>query len=125
MVEPDPDSHSRQMTPLAAAGWVVVFFVCFLSAAVLTESAHPGAHNDVVNRGMFYVLGASLTIFLILRFHAPESSLRATIGWRSIGPLEALLSMGVGVALCPGLMELTTRIIARWPYPEEVREALE
>jgi membrane protease YdiL (CAAX protease family) len=113
------------MTPLAAAGWTGVFFVSTLAAAVFTERAHPGAQNDVVNRGMYMLLAASLTIFLILRFHSPESSLRATVGWRPIGPLEALLSIVAGVGLYPGLAALTARIVARWPYSDEERQLLD
>jgi uncharacterized protein len=116
---------ARPMTPLAAAGWSVVFFLLGPVAVGLTEAARPGAHSDIVNEGACVVLAASLTIFAIVRVHAPEASLRKTLGLAAIGPLQAVLSIVAGLGLQPIISTVNERIIARWPYSDEERQLVE
>ncbi len=110
------------MTPLAAVGWSALFFVLGPAAVGVTAALRPGAEADIVNQGACIVLAASVTMFAIVRVHAPESSLRATLGLRPIGPLQGLLSAVVGVGLVPSLSAVTERIVDRWPYSDEERQ---
>jgi membrane protease YdiL (CAAX protease family) len=113
------------MGPLAAAMWTLAFFALRLVAAGITSAVRPGADNDIVNQGACIVLAASVTIFAIVRVHAPDSSLRASLGVRPISPLQALLSMAAGAGLLPAFSKVDDLIVSRWPYGDEEREALE
>ena len=63
----------------------------------------------------------------MVRVHAPEESLRATLGMRPVGPLRLALSAAAGVGLCPALSTVDDLVAKRWPYddPEAAREHAE
>jgi membrane protease YdiL (CAAX protease family) len=113
------------MGPLAAVVWSAVFFLVRLVAIGVTAAARPGADNDIVNQGACIVLAASVTIFGIVRVHSPESSLRASLGLRSMSLLQALLSMLTGAGLMPAFTTAEELILKRWPYSDEERQAFE
>jgi membrane protease YdiL (CAAX protease family) len=105
--------------------WSALFFLLGPVVVGITSAARPGAESDIVNQGACIVLAASVTIFAIVRVHAPESSLRASLGLKSISPLQALLSMVAGAGLLPAFSTVDDLILARWPYSDKEREAVE
>ena len=112
------------MAPLAAAGWSALFFLLAPMALGIVDAFSPGAARDLVNHGACVVLAASVTIFAIARVHAPEESLRDTIGLRSIAPLQALFSIVAGVGLYPALAAVDRLVLTRFPYSDDEREAI-
>ncbi len=112
------------MSLLGALGWTAVYFFVAPLAMGLTEAYSPGAERDIVNPALCRLLAVSAAIFAIARVHAPESPLRETLGVRPISPLQALLSVVAGAGIYPALSTLSDIILARWPYPQEEREAI-
>lgn len=88
--------------------------VCF----ELTEAARPGAITDIVNIAACVVLATSLVVFAMVRVHAPEESLRETLGLRPVGLLRLALSIAAGVGLSPALSTVDNLIAKRWPYDD-------
>jgi membrane protease YdiL (CAAX protease family) len=112
------------MSLFGALGWSALYFAAAPMAMGITETFSPGADKDIVNHAACRVLAASLAIFAIARVHAPEASLRSTLGLRGITPLQALLSVVAGAGIYPVLSTVNDLILARWPYAEEEKEAL-
>jgi membrane protease YdiL (CAAX protease family) len=113
------------MGPLTAVVWSVAFFLLVLLAMGMTSALRPGAERDIVNEGGCVLFAASLAIFGIVRVHAPESSLRASLGLRPISPVQALLSMVAGAGLFPVFSTVEDLILSRWPYSDKEREAMD
>jgi membrane protease YdiL (CAAX protease family) len=121
------DHVDRPITPLVAALWTMALWLTEETALELTESARAGASHDVVNIGACTVLATSLVIFAMVRVHARDVSLRATLGVTGIAPLQFVLAVAAGAGLCPVLSMVDDRVLARWPFPAEdaaVNEAI-
>jgi membrane protease YdiL (CAAX protease family) len=103
------------MSALGAAGWTLAATVLFLWLIGLTLTLRPGAERDVVNAFGCQALAYLIVLFLILRVHAPEVSIRALVGLRRTSlaayPLAALLGVAIGL---PANF-LYAKTIERWP----------
>jgi hypothetical protein len=97
----------------ATALWLLEH-ICF----EVTESARPGAITDIVNVSACVVLATSIVVFAMLRVHAPDQSVRATLGVRAIGAVPLALSAVAGAGLCPALSTLDDLVARRWPYAD-------
>jgi membrane protease YdiL (CAAX protease family) len=84
----------------------------------VTEAARPGAITDIVNVSACVVLATSVIVFAMLRVHAPNKSLRATLGIRPVGLLRLVLSAAAGAGLCPALSTVDDLVAKRWPYDD-------
>jgi membrane protease YdiL (CAAX protease family) len=108
----------RPLSLQAAALWVTGLWllehVCFEG----TEAIRPGAITDIVNVSACIVLATSVVVFAMVRLHAPDRSLRATLGIRPLGPLRLVFSAATGVGLCPALSTLDDLVAKRWPYDD-------
>jgi membrane protease YdiL (CAAX protease family) len=122
---PDSQRIDRPMTPLAAALWTVALWLLENVCVQVTEAARPGALSDIVNLGACQVLATSLVVFVMVRVHARETSLRVTLGVAPLAPLHALLAIAAGAGLYPLLSTIDDRILKRWPYPADDNTLME
>jgi hypothetical protein len=117
------------MTIMAAVGWAfgVTFGWIFLNSATL--SIRPGSTYDLVTRFGCQAIAYLFGLFLILRVHAPEASIRDVVGLRGTHPLFYPLAILLGAAIevpADGLYEV---IIRRFPpgiedkFPEVFRDS--
>ncbi len=114
----------RPMSLLVAALWSIAFTGVCAITVVVTNTVRPGAAADAVNLAACYLLATSLVIFAIVRIHAREESLRATLGFRGIAPLHLLLSVAAGAGLRPLLSTLEDLILRRYPYTDVEQEGM-
>ena len=108
----------RPLSLQAAALWVIGLWLLEHICLEATEALRPGAITDIVNVSACVVLATSIVVFAMARLHAPERSLRATLGIRALDPLGFALSAAVGVGLSPGLSRLDDLVAQRWPYDD-------
>jgi membrane protease YdiL (CAAX protease family) len=105
----------RPMSPLVAALWTIALFLLELLCLQATEAARPGAQGDFVNVGACAALATSALIFAMVRVHARDASLRATLGIRAPAPLHVVLAVAAGAGLFPLLSTIDDLIVRRWP----------
>jgi membrane protease YdiL (CAAX protease family) len=114
---------NRPLSLPAAALWASALWLLEHICFEVTESARPGAITDIVSVSACVVLATSLVVFAMLRVHAPNDSMRATLGVRAVSPLAWVLAAVAGVGLCPVLSTVDDLVARRWPYDDA--EALE
>ena len=113
----------RPLSLPAAALWASALWLLEHICFEVTESARPGAITDIVNVSACVVLATSLIVFAMVRVHAPNDSMRATLGVRAVSPLAWVLAAVAGASLCPALSTVDDLVARRWPYDDA--EALE
>jgi membrane protease YdiL (CAAX protease family) len=113
----------RPLSLPAAALWASALWLLEHICFEVTESARPGAITDIVNVSACVVLATSVVVFAMLRVHAPNDSMRATLGVRAVNPLAWVLAAVAGAGLCPALSAVDDLVARRWPYDDA--EALE
>jgi membrane protease YdiL (CAAX protease family) len=107
------------MTALLASGWALgTTFFFFLLVSVLV-TLRPGVAEDVVSTFACQAIAYLLALFLVLRVHAPEASIRSFIGARPTSPLFYPLAVLLGVALEIPSNALYDAIERRWPSEAE------
>jgi membrane protease YdiL (CAAX protease family) len=112
------------MSPLAAALWSIALTMTVMVAVSVTEEVRPGAQTDVVNLAACQLLGTSIVIFAMARFHAAELPLRGVLGMRPIAPLHVVLSAAAGAGLFPLMSAIDAVIERRFPVPDDAAEGL-
>lgn len=125
-----PPSPSEQlpeepppMTVLAALAWSFgVTFALYLLHALLMMMK-PGSGDDVVRDGFCQVVAYLGGLFLILRVHAPEASIRDFIGLRRTHLAFYPVGLLLGMALWLPADLILTLIEKRWPLPAGGRVA--
>ena len=114
------------MTGFAAFVWTAALLMLEQTCVALTELARAGARTDIVSRSGCTILATSLVVFFVVRIHAPDRSLRATLGLRRIGVFPAALSLAAGAGLRPLLGTLEEMMARRWPLQDaDVAESIE
>ena len=108
----------RPLSLPAAALWAIALWLLEHICFEVTEAVRPGAITDIVNVSACVMLATSFVVFAMVRVHAPEESLRATLGVRGIGALRLVLSAAVGAGLCPALSTVDDLVARRWPYSD-------
>jgi membrane protease YdiL (CAAX protease family) len=122
---PDSQRIDRPVTPLTAALWTIALWFLEMTCVFVTDKVRPGAIDDIVNLGACTALATSLVIFAMVRVHAREASLRATLAVIPVAPLHFLLSIAAGAGLYPLLSTIDDRMVARWPYSADEAQAME
>jgi membrane protease YdiL (CAAX protease family) len=115
----------RPMTPLLAALWAAALWMLENLSVGVTEEVRRGAFSDIVTRGACTALATSLVVFLMVRVHAREVSLRATVGVVPVAPLHALLAVAAGAGMYPLMSTIDGLAQKRWPSPEDTSEVLQ
>jgi membrane protease YdiL (CAAX protease family) len=128
-VDDAPPHEGRRTRPvfsfLTAAVWTIVALLVFQVAMIATESARPGAGEDLVNFGACLALAYSAVTLALLRLYAPDASITDVLGLRRTSPVAVFLAtVGTG-ALAPAAELLEDWMLKRYPTPDEDREALE
>jgi hypothetical protein len=112
------------MSAVAAALWSCALVFLVEVCVGITEAARPGAATDAVNRAACEMLATSIAVFLVVRVHARDVSLRQTLGVRPIAPLHVMLSVAAGAGLHPLLVTVEDWVLRRFPYSDAEREAM-
>jgi membrane protease YdiL (CAAX protease family) len=113
------DAHTaRPLRIQAALLWAIGLWLLEHVCLESTESIRPGAIADIVNVSACVVLATSIVGFAVVRIHAPDRTLRATFGVRSLGPLRLIASAAAGLGLSPALSSLDDLVSRRWPYDD-------
>ena len=107
------------MSPLAAALWAVALTMTLMVAVSITNAVRPGAETDIVNLAACEVLSTSVVIFAMVRFHAPEVSLRMMLGMRPIAPLHVIFSIAAGAGLYPLMSKIDDLVLRQYPIDEQ------
>lgn len=112
-------ARSERPLSLTAAGlWAVALWLIEHICFEVTEALRPGAITDIVSVSACVVLATSAVVFAMMRAHAPDGSVRATLGVRAIGPLRFVLAVAAGVGLSPALSTVDDLVVKRWPYDD-------
>lgn len=125
MVSVPPEPESRPMSFLAAAGWTVVVVLLYTFALSIAEAMHEGALADLVTRTTCGALAYSVVLFVILRVHEPEGSIRSVLALRPPPILAIPLALVVGGGLAGPGAWLDSMLLRRFPYSEQEQLALE
>jgi membrane protease YdiL (CAAX protease family) len=130
--DPDDDgpesepSGPRPMTAVAATGWALgatFLVILFLS---LAHSLRPAAQQlDMVSEVGAQAVGYLITLFLILRVHAPDAGVRDFVGMRPTNPLFYPLAIALGLALHAPADALFSVIERRWPMEDHITETFQ
>jgi membrane protease YdiL (CAAX protease family) len=117
---PTDEDGPRPMTPFGAMAWAsssVLVFVLLLSATVWLR---PGAKHDVINMFVCQAVGILGCLFLLLRVHAPDRSIRDVIGVRATHAAFLPLGISLGLAMVVPTGALYSAIERRWPEPKDL-----
>lgn len=112
--ELDPGSI-RPMSPLFAAGWTFAAMFAVVLVGIIVLSARPAAADDLVSSIAIQVIGFSAVFFLMLRVHAPRSSISRFVGLRSTSWAFYPLGVVAALAVQLPLTELFNLLITRFP----------
>lgn len=107
----------RPMPPFLAAGWTLGATMLFLLLAALTISLRPAAAVDLVSQVACQAGAYLLVIFLILRVHAPDASVRDFLAFRRTNAAFYALAILLGAALVVPAAALSDAIAHRFPTP--------
>lgn len=106
----DGEARARPMPLFLGFAWTFLATTAFIIAWSLAGSAREAAKLDAVTGGLCQVIGYGITLFVILRVHAPHADLRAAFGLRrttwqfyALGTLTGL-SMVMPVNVAYGLL---------------------
>jgi membrane protease YdiL (CAAX protease family) len=109
----------RPMSAFTATGWAIGATFAFLLLLKLTESLRSAASSDVVSSFLCQVAAYLLGLFLILRVHAPEASIRSFLGIRPTHPAMYAIGLALGAAAMIPANALFDLITKRYPLPDE------
>jgi membrane protease YdiL (CAAX protease family) len=109
----------RPMSALLASGWALGTTFVFLVLVSVLVTLRSNATEDVVSTFACQAIAYLLALFLILRVHAPDASIRAYIGARPTSPLFYPLALLLGAALEIPSNALYDAIERRWPSEAE------
>jgi hypothetical protein len=107
------------MSVLAAAGWALGTTLVFWLLRLLTLRMRPGGATDLVSHFGCQAIAYLLGLFLILRLHAPDASIRAFLGVRRTHGAFYPLAILLGVTIELPAEALYAAIIRRWPTGAE------
>lgn len=118
-----PPAASSEVSPMsfaAATAWssgIVLAFWMLMVAVAPREGAR--AAGDLVGSMACQAIAYLLGLFLILRVHAPDASIRDFLGIRGTNAGFYPLAVLIGVSLELPLQSFYVLISRRWPSPEE------
>lgn len=103
------------MTPMAAVGWAVGVTFGFLLLRTFTLALRPGSDYDLVAQVACQAASYLFGLFLILRVHAPNASIRDILGLRATSFAFYPLAILLGVAVELPADALYDAILRRFP----------
>jgi membrane protease YdiL (CAAX protease family) len=114
---PESESGERAMTYFGAVGWTLLSTSLFLFLVLIMMSIRPGAGNDLITNFGFQLVATLLTLFCILRFYAPNTSIRHFVGLRGTHGGFYVLAAVLGVVIQVPTTALYNVIVKRFPGP--------
>jgi hypothetical protein len=109
----------RPMSLFVAAAWALGTKFFFLWLLTLTVSLRPGAENDIINAFGCQLVSTLVALFLILRVHAPDASIRELLGVRRTNVGFYPLAIALGISLQAPANALYTWLSRRFPTPND------
>jgi membrane protease YdiL (CAAX protease family) len=110
----DAPTGPRPMTPVAATGWALVALVLFLGILAILAGVR-SADVDIVSQVACQAVAYLITLFLVLRVHAPNTGVRDLVGLRPTSVLFYPIAVLLGLAAQAPADRLYTAIEHRWP----------
>lgn len=107
------------MSFLAAAGWTLVAVLLYAFGLSIAESLRAGALKDIVTKATGAALAYSVTLFIILRVHEPEGSIRKVLALKTPPLLTMPLALVMGAGLAAPAAWLNAMLLRRLPYSEQ------
>jgi membrane protease YdiL (CAAX protease family) len=108
------------MTALAATGWTFGSIFLFHLILSIVRGMRPAAELDEVTGVACQAIAYLVTLFFILRVHAPDAGIRDFIGMRPTSALFYPLAIALGLALEAPADTLYGVILKRWPIPDHM-----
>jgi hypothetical protein len=105
----------RPMSAVMAAGYAFGATLLLHFLVILTATFRPAAATDLVNGFGCQLIAYLAALFLILRVHAPEGSIREILGFRGTHPAFYPLGLLLGLALVVPVNALYDLLERRWP----------
>jgi uncharacterized protein len=112
----------RPMTPFTAMVWASTSVLVFVLLLQVTVGLRPNAKTDVINMFICQAAGIIGCLFLLLRVHAPERSIRQVIGARATHAAFLPLGVSLGLAIYVPTGALYSAIERRWPEPDQLTD---
>lgn len=112
---PDSQRGERTMTYFGAIGWTLLSTSLFLFLLLIMVSIRPGAGTDLVTNFGAQVVGTLFTLFCILRFYAPNVSIRHFLGLRGTHAGFYVLAAVLGILIQVPTTALYDAILKRNP----------
>lgn len=122
---PPEATEPRPMSFLAAAGWTLAAVLLFYFTLSAADSARAGAQKDVITQAMCGAIAYSLTLFIILRVHEPDGSIRSVLALKTPPLLTVPLALVAGAALSGPAAWLNQLLLARYPYSDAEKDQLQ
>lgn len=108
------------MTPFGATVWAMGSVLLFVLLLSVTAGLRPNARHDVINAFACQAVGILGCLFLLLRVHAPDRSIRDVIGARATHPAFLPLGITLGLSMSLPTSALYSIIERRWPEPKDL-----
>ena len=106
------------MSAFGAFFWTFLVTFVFLWVFSMAVAIRPSAKDDELVAGAAQVIGYSLGLFVILRWYAPEASIREFLAMRPTAKALYPLALALGVALSPPLNYAYGRLLDRFPIDD-------
>lgn len=121
----DEERPDRPLTYLGGALWTLAAALVAMLVLGVLEGAHPGATNDLVSRTTCQVLAQSLVVFVIMRLHEPDGSMRVMLATKRPPLLSLPLAALVGAGLAAPANLVSELVEKRFPMSDEDKAFLE
>lgn len=114
----------RPFAFLLAAGYTVALVLTMGLALALTQAIRPASDRDLVTIAGCYTLAHFAVLFVAIRVHEPESSLRSVMGLRKVSVIPALAAVALGAGSYPALARVDDFFSSRFPTDDKSEEVL-
>ena len=118
-------AERRPFAFVLAAGYTVALVLTMGLALAVTQAIRPESERDLVTITACYALAHFAVLFVAVRVHEPESSLREVMGLRRVGVVPALAALALGAGVYPALARVDDFFSSRFPTDEKSVEVLD
>lgn len=112
---PEESETVRPMGALMMLGWTVLATFLHMFVATVVVSIREGAARDLVSGFVAQAIAYGVTLFFVLRVHAPQASIRDFIALRASHWAFLPLALVLGVAATVPADAIYTLVLERFP----------